>query len=239
MKRSDLAFVCLLLFPGMAAFVQAQEAKPKETGGTGKRKVMIFQPGASLPEGMTKKPEPEAPAQSQPVANGVPSAPVQTPGAKQTPASGAVPVAAGPQVESRSGRVDQPALAEVNDLPSQLVGNFFAALKKGEVDAAYEALTKGSKIAQMPEESKALRDKTRQAIEVFGSVVNFELLESRTVGSHLLRRSYMSAGKEFPLRWRFYFYRPDSRWRLVDLRVDDRLGGFFSEVEEQHAADKP
>ena len=32
-----------------------------------------------------------------------------------------------------------------------------------------------------------------------------------------------------PLRWRFYFYKAQGTWKLVDLRVDDGLVELFEE----------
>lgn len=122
------------------------------------------------------------------------------------------------------------------EAPAKFVNRFFALLQKGDVDGAYDGLIRGSKIAERPEESKALRAKTREAIQSFGSVLGFQLIESKNVGEHLLRRTYLSVGKEFPLRWRFYFYKPDMAWRLVDLRVDDRLSGMFEEFDDTRSS---
>jgi hypothetical protein len=121
--------------------------------------------------------------------------------------------------------------------PGQLVGAFFALLQKGSVDAAYASLTRGSKIAEKPEELRLLKAKTNEAIEVFGTVLGFDLVESKAVGQRLLRATYVSHGKTFPLRWRFYFYNPDGNWRLIDLRVDDKLTGIFDEPEERKEID--
>jgi hypothetical protein len=130
------------------------------------------------------------------------------------------------------GAASAPAEPAGQDGPAQIAGIFFGLLQRGELDQAYETLTKGSKIAERPEDLKTLKAKTREAIEVFGSVLGFELVEQKPIGTRLLRRTYVSLGKEFPLRWRFYFYRSENLWRLIDLRVDDRLTGMFDEVEE-------
>ena len=129
-----------------------------------------------------------------------------------------------------------PALTAGNDLPAQVAAIFFGLLQKNEVDPAYEGLMKGSRIAERPEELKTLKSKTREAIDVFGPVQSYELVETRNVGTHLLRRTYLSLNKEFPLRWRFYFYLSGDLWRLIDLRVDDRVTGMFDEAEDPKAA---
>lgn len=121
--------------------------------------------------------------------------------------------------------------------PGQIAAAFFALLQKGSVDAAYSSLTRGSKIAEKPEELRLLKSKTNEAIEVFGAVTGYDLVESKSVGAKLLRATYVSHGRTFPLRWRFYFYNPDGIWRLIDLRVDDKLTGIFDEPEERKEPD--
>ena len=117
-------------------------------------------------------------------------------------------------------------------MPAQIAAQFFASVRDGEIDIAYATLTKGSKIAEKPEELRVLKQKTKEAIEVFGVISGHELVENKTVGTRLIRSTYVSLGKEFPLRWRFYFYKADSVWRLIDLRVDDKLPGIFDEPDE-------
>jgi len=120
----------------------------------------------------------------------------------------------------------------VPDGVAQMVAQFFVSLQKNEVDAAYANLTKGSQIAEKPQELKQLKQKTQVAIEVFGAINGYDLVDSKSVGSRLVRTTYASHGKVYPLRWRFYFYKPDDTWRLIDMRVDDKLSGMFDEPED-------
>jgi hypothetical protein len=122
--------------------------------------------------------------------------------------------------------------APTGDVPGQIVGDFFAFLKDGKIDEAYANLTKGSKTIQTAEDLRILKQKTKEAIEVFGAVKGYELVDTKMVGTTLMRRTYLSLGIEFPLRWRFYFYNASNRWRLIDLRVDDRLVGMFDEPKD-------
>jgi hypothetical protein len=125
-----------------------------------------------------------------------------------------------------------PAPAAGSDAPAKMAGEFFSSLEKGQIDEAYANLTKGSKIIEKPEDLRVLKQKTKEAIEVFGAIQGYELVETKPVGTKLLRRTYLSLGAEYPLRWRFYFYLANDRWRLIDLRVDDRLTGMFDEPRE-------
>ncbi len=150
-----------------------------------------------------------------------------TPTTPTTPTLPVTPVTPPPS-ESLAGPIVDPA---------QMVSAFFALLKKSSVDSAYASLTRGSRIAEKPEELRLLKTKTNEAIEVFGAIIDHDLVESKSVGTRLLRATYVSHGRTFPLRWRFYFYNPDGVWRLIDLRVDDKLNGIFDELEERREPD--
>jgi hypothetical protein len=193
------------------------------------RKTMIFQPGAKVPDGV-----PAAKAIGESVQPAAPAA-AASPAKNEPVKSEKTPEKASEKAAGKAGKSvseETLQLGESTEIPNQMAGRFFGLLLKGQVEAAYDGLTKGSKIAERAEESKALRLKTQEALKVFGAVVGFEQVESKSVGPHLLRLTYLTVGKEFPLRWRLYFYRPDSFWRLVDIRVDDRLSGLFGEPEE-------
>ena len=186
------ATACALSAPEKPSAAPSEKAAEK-TGE--KSKVLIFQPGEKLPNGVTE------------------------PGVSK-------------------GDVVQRAVHTnpMEDGPSQIVATFFASLKEAKIDEGYATLTKGSKIAEKPEELRQLKAKTREAIDVFGNITGYDFVESRAIGQKLVRATYVSHGKVFPLRWRFYFYKPEDVWRLIDMRVDDKLTGIFDEVEEPKAA---
>ena len=91
---------------------------------------------------------------------------------------------------------------------------------------------KGSKIGERPEEVRLLKAKTRDAIDIFGAIHGYDLVDIKPVGERLMRATYLSLGHELPLRWRFYFYKAEADWKLIDLRVDDKLTGIFDEAIE-------
>jgi len=171
------------------------------------------------------------------------------PTAAATPAPPAATPAPAPAVrfmETPSVTTHSPQLASSPpsnlEVPTRMVADFFGQIAKGQVDEAYANLTKGSKTIEKPEDLRVLKQKTREAIEVFGAISGHELVESKPIGTRLLRRTYLSLGAEFPLRWRVYFYNANDRWRLIDLRVDDRLAGMFDEPKDQGddaKADRP
>jgi hypothetical protein len=117
--------------------------------------------------------------------------------------------------------------------PAQIVRAFYTLLGKGDIDGAYANLMKGSKIGERPEEVKTLKSKTKEAIDVFGVIHGYDLVDIKPVGERLIRATYLSLGHELPLRWRFYFYKAELTWKLIDLRVDDKLTGIFDEAMEE------
>ena len=133
--------------------------------------------------------------------------------------------------------------------PTTQVRDFFRILAEGRVDAAYDQLLKGTLIAGKPEDLAMLKKKTREAIQAFGPINGYEIAGVKNVGrgSHLMCLTCLSLGKQLPIRWRFYFYNADSKisypaspsdanpviingtWKLIDIRIDDRLVDMFEE----------
>lgn len=114
--------------------------------------------------------------------------------------------------------------------PMALINAFFLGLKAGQVEAAYEALVKNTVISERHENVSELKERTKQALENYGPVAGFEVVDSLEVGASLRRHTCISLNEDLPLRWRFYFYKSAAGWKLVDLRVDDGLVELFDEV---------
>jgi hypothetical protein len=125
-----------------------------------------------------------------------------------------------------------PGQLKLDPAPGKAIGDFFLALRKKQIDEAYATLTKGSKIAEKPEDVATLKKQTKKALDLFGEIQGYELIQVHPVGSRLLRVTCLSLGRDLPLRWRFYFYRGESDWKLVDLGVDDRLVDLFEETQQ-------
>jgi hypothetical protein len=114
--------------------------------------------------------------------------------------------------------------------PGALISAFFLALKSGQVNAAYEALIRNTIIAERKENAKQLMESTKKAIDSYGPVSGYEVVDTLQVGSNLVRQTCISLNQDLPLRWRFYFYRSGGAWKIVDIRVDDGLVELFEEA---------
>ncbi|MEI8234141.1 MAG: hypothetical protein WCH57_05590 [Verrucomicrobiota bacterium] len=121
------------------------------------------------------------------------------------------------------------AVAVQAGTPQAQVDRFFGLLIEGRVDAAYDQLLQGTKIAESTKDVEMLKEKTRAALRAFGDVSGVDQINVRNVGTRLQRITSLSLGARFPIRWRFYFYQAADKWRLIDLRIDDRLADMFEE----------
>lgn len=114
--------------------------------------------------------------------------------------------------------------------PREQVAAFYQALGQDRVEDAYGALVQGAVLAERPEDWQRLKDQTQRALDSYGLLHGYELLEEKNVGASLRRLTCLSLNHDLPLRWRFYFYRNPEGWKLVDLRVDDGLVELFGEL---------
>ena len=113
--------------------------------------------------------------------------------------------------------------------PEESIRLFFLALEADNIEGAYDNLVRDTIIADRKEDIKDLKRRTLEALDSYGPVAGYEVIDSRTVGQNLARKTCLSLNTDLPLRWRFYFYRSGGNWRLVDLRVDDGLVELFED----------
>ncbi len=137
-------------------------------------------------------------------------------------------------------KLDEPKLAEPEKKPAKSTGKiaspderiaaFFAALEKED-----RGSLRRPREGQHGWRAKGRRRLTRSSapsrlLDGYGSIAGYEVVEEKTVGTHLMRRTCLSLNSDLPLRWRFYFYESDGQWKLIDLRVDDALVELFEDA---------
>ncbi|MDD2708082.1 MAG: hypothetical protein PHV34_08740 [Verrucomicrobiae bacterium] len=117
---------------------------------------------------------------------------------------------------------------------------FFNLLKQDKIDEAYVLILANTRIKGRDDDVKGLKKQTRDAINTYGPILGFEVVEQRRVGTSLLQIVCLSWSENFPLRWRFSYYRPGDRWRLLDIYVDDSIGELFdARASRIHQMDSP
>jgi hypothetical protein len=111
---------------------------------------------------------------------------------------------------------------------------FFNLLKENKMDQAYEIVLANTKIKGREDEVKSLKKQTTEALTTYGPILSFEVIEQKRVGMSLLQIVCLSCSENFPLRWRFTYYRPGDKWKLLDIFVDDKIAELF----DSHSSEK-
>ena len=111
---------------------------------------------------------------------------------------------------------------------AQVCVQFFEQLKTGQIKPAYQALLKGSRIADQLEDVAKLQQRAEELIQGYGAVIGYELVKVQCVGKSLCLLTYLTRSERSPVLWQITFYRPSDVWRVFNLRMDDRVVEFFS-----------
>ena len=61
----------------------------------------------------------------------------------------------------------------------------------------------------------------------FGKTLSVEVASIEEVGESLMLILYLQKFERHVLRWKFYFYKPDSEWRLNTFTFDDQIHKMF------------
>jgi hypothetical protein len=130
-----------------------------------------------------------------------------------------------------SGEAPTPTATPMKSLsPEEVLRLFFEDLKADKLDAAYQGLVKNTILSERTGTVDQLKEKTREALDRFGPVQGWDTVETLNVGENLRRFTCVSLNSDLPMRWRFYFYRSGSQWKVIDLRVDDGIADLFDEA---------
>lgn len=113
---------------------------------------------------------------------------------------------------------------------SERVDDFLRRVGRGEVKDAVESLLAESPLRENFARVNELRDAIRRELPKYGPFLGAENIRTERLGRSLLECVALYKGQEFPVIWRFTFYRPDTagEWVLVAVRFDvnyERLSG--------------
>lgn len=100
---------------------------------------------------------------------------------------------------------------------------FFKGLEQNEVRKSYTTFLTGSRLANRDEDVNTFVDRTQQALAIYGKVNDFEVYDTRQIGSRIVVTTYFTALTVAPIRWRFIYYKPDTKWILINLVFDDSM----------------
>ncbi len=221
-KKNTVAGCVVRGLAVVAVLVVVWGSAAAEADGKGQSR-MVFQPGSKEPDihtDETRKPAGDAKKQSP---------------KKSDESSDSANKAAAASEESQAAAGESSLLSPPpapENLPPELgkvLDVFFGQLVKGNIEAAYSTLTRNTVLEREPSTLASLKASTNEALKLFGAFKGYEILGVEEVGTHMLRVSCISLGEMFPLSWKFFYYRPEGDWRLIDIRVGAALNEFFPE----------
>ncbi|HSI82151.1 MAG: hypothetical protein ACAI35_00650 [Candidatus Methylacidiphilales bacterium] len=159
-------------------------------------------------------------------AQGLAPAPARVPGQAPLPAPSAAAVPE-PQERKMPGLRFNPDMTPPPPEVAESINGFFAELKNGAAEKAYDVLLANTRIKERRDQVQALVSRTGQAMGLYGRVQNAEMYDNRRLGTRLIVLTYLSYSEIQPLRWRFVYYKPGATWIMINLDCDDKLSSWY------------
>jgi len=101
----------------------------------------------------------------------------------------------------------------------------------GNLDAAFKEMKPYVVIPESEFDSAALQSKTQRDQFGFryGPTIGYEFVDSKKVGTSLLRLRYLEKTKRHAISWIFYFYKTPKGWILNTFNWKDTFQEMFGE----------
>jgi hypothetical protein len=108
--------------------------------------------------------------------------------------------------------------------PGEFAEDFFTLVKSGKIADAFDRLFMGSEIPYLhPRQIQMLREKTSEALRLYGNVVAHEKIREEKFAKSVVRLVYVLKLEKGPLIWELYFYMPKNKWFVSEVDFSDRF----------------
>ena len=108
--------------------------------------------------------------------------------------------------------------------PRQQAETFFSTIIGGDTAKAFDTLLDGSAIsAGRPEIPSLLKQQLAAGLRAYGKPLGFDLVDSKTFGTSLVRLVYIFKLEKYPLTFEFFFYQSGPVSKLIDVRFNEKL----------------
>jgi len=100
---------------------------------------------------------------------------------------------------------------------------FLKDVVAGDINGAYDRLL-GLNLSKEEKDSvETLKIKTRTAVNVYGKALGTDFIREQRYGGSITRLVYVMKYDKSALIWELYFYKPQSEWRLANVKFNDDL----------------
>jgi len=110
---------------------------------------------------------------------------------------------------------------------SDRIDTFFQSLMKGEIEKSFRSIVSRSLIQSKPQELSFLIRQTKNALSIYGDILDYKHLDTRCLSERLCLTRYLSFSKNYPILWNFIFYKGQDEWVLLHVSFNDSVKLFF------------
>ncbi len=119
-----------------------------------------------------------------------------------------------------NGIIEASAPIEVN----LICIDFFNSLILGDITKAYNELLKGSPILKNEKKLKLQKDKTEEAIKIYGKILGYESISVNYLSNSYVTVKFITLHNFNPLLWTISFYKsPSLGWLVINLKLTDYI----------------
>ena len=117
-----------------------------------------------------------------------------------------------------------PAMAQTSEAnsPDGVANAFFRDLQSGDTTKAYTSIFSPVVISKKQADVENLSAQTAAALKFYGKVLGWELAHETQVSPSYVRRLYVVRTEVAPLFYRFDFYKPSTKWTVVNVFFADQ-----------------
>ncbi|MFP4369263.1 MAG: hypothetical protein ACLFR2_06775 [Candidatus Kapaibacterium sp.] len=129
------------------------------------------------------------------------------------------------------GAVDMGEAIAAGEAPEELnikIKRFFNLIRDEKIFEAYDKILNLSPLSEKKDKIRRLIAETEKAMEVYGSLLDFEPVMAERVTDSFFKLHYLGLHADYPVRWIFTYYRsPERGWIVTNLRFDDLSEFYF------------
>lgn len=110
--------------------------------------------------------------------------------------------------------------------PRAIVELYLDRVVKGDVAAVIDELVSQVPSSASAQQLELIKTQTITMLPLYGKMLGYEFVREQQAGC-LLHIVYFVKHEKHPIAWSFYFYKPESTWKLNSFRWNDRFEGVF------------
>ena len=113
--------------------------------------------------------------------------------------------------------------------PETLAKDVITAYQQGNAETFTSLVTASPLLDRTATLEAQIKTNTQTLLDVYGPVVGWELVKTKSVSERFIENSYVIFQKEFATRLKLSFYHRSSGWIITSFKIDDNITNFLEE----------